>query len=219
MILNALRYYREKLELSNDDFPSREPGLLLHHEHYLEGKKAYERKDWQESADHMEAALSQYKDTLYNCLTLCDDVLLLNMTHQSIDMKTNNLLDELKLIPNSMEYYTLLQNVIQTYLTCQTRCHSWMATVNGKHFDKYLAGHFHYLQYNYFKSKAIIYLLSAYSNNYTVSLLNKAAEAASTYQVLEPSDDVMARNIRVFRGEMNVLPEHFKPRKVIESKY
>ena len=153
MILNAIKYYREQLELTNNDFPSREAGLLSHHEHYLAGRTAYNDKKWLESADQIEAALTKYKETLSNCLILCDDVLFLNMTHESVDSETNIKLNKMKLAPDAMDYYALLQSMIHNYLTCHTKCHSWMATVNGEYFDKYLAGHFHYLQFDYFKSK------------------------------------------------------------------
>lgn len=196
MILNAIKYYREQLELTNNDFPSREAGLLTHHEHYLAGRTAYNDENWLESADQFEAALVKYKETLSNCLILCDDVLFLNMTQEFVDPGINIKLKKMKLAPDTMDYYTLLRSIIHNYLTCHTKCHSWMATVNGEYFDKYLAGHFHYLQFDYFKT----------------SLLNKAAEAASTYQAMEPSDNVMAGNIKHFRSKMNVPPDQFKPR-------
>ena len=50
-----------------------------------------------------------------------------------------------------------------------------------------------------------------------MNLLNKAAEAASTFNVLEPSDAVMAKNIRYYRNDMKILPEYFEPQQV--SKY
>lgn len=153
MILKALQYYREKLQLSRDNITSREPGLLPHHEHYLTGKTAYNAKEWLKSADNMEAALLQYKSTLNDCLMMCDDAVFVNMSRSDINKETMMKFEDLKITLDSMEYYTLLQNMIIVYLKCHTDCHKWMATVNGEYFDKYLAGHFHYLQYDYYKCK------------------------------------------------------------------
>ncbi len=44
--------------------------------------------------------------------------------------------------------------------------------------------------------------------------VNKSAEAASTFRVLEPSDVVMANNVKFYRGNMNAPFESFKARDV-----
>ena len=49
---------------------------------------------------------------------------------------------------------------------------------------------------------------------YTVGMTNKAAEAAATYLALEPSDEVMASNIRFYISNLKVSPENFTPWKV-----
>ncbi len=45
-------------------------------------------------------------------------------------------------------------------------------------------------------------------------MLHKAAEAASTFRVLEPSDVVMTSNVKYYRANMNIPFESFKARAV-----
>ena len=45
-------------------------------------------------------------------------------------------------------------------------------------------------------------------------MLHKAAEATSTFQILEPSDTVMTKNVKYYRSTLGVPYESFKPREV-----
>lgn len=152
MILNSLDYLRKKLQWSKDNFTAREPGLQAHHEHYLKGKEAYQSGEWLKSIEKIESALIHYNNTLKDCLLLCDDSVYVNMTWNERMQKFAHL----KFSPNLMEYYTLLQIVITDNLKCHIECYTWMDTVNGQYFDKYLAGHFHHLQYNYYKGMCML---------------------------------------------------------------
>lgn len=51
-------------------------------------------------------------------------------------------------------------------------------------------------------------------SSYAAGMLYKAAEAAATYLALEPSDDVMAKNIHYYTSDHKVSPEKFVPRQV-----
>lgn len=44
--------------------------------------------------------------------------------------------------------------------------------------------------------------------------LYKAAEAAATYLAMDPSNDVMAQNIRFFSSNLKLSSDEFIPRKV-----
>ena len=48
-------------------------------------------------------------------------------------------------------------------------------------------------------------------------MLHKSAEAASTFRVLEPSDVVMANNIKYYRSNLNVPFDSFEARNVSQS--
>lgn len=154
MILDALKYYRKHLNLSKDDIISREPGLQSHQQHYLTAKQSYNNGQWLKSAENFELAIALYKESLNDCLLLCEDVVFVNMTTSLLSEDKKEKLEEYGLMPDSMEYYNLLRNIIVPYLKCRIDCHNRMATVNGKYHDKYLSGHFHYLQFDYFKCKS-----------------------------------------------------------------
>lgn len=47
-----------------------------------------------------------------------------------------------------------------------------------------------------------------------VGLVTKAAEAAATYLVMEPSDDVMSDNLRYYTTVNKVTADSFAPREV-----
>ena len=47
-----------------------------------------------------------------------------------------------------------------------------------------------------------------------MELLDKAAEAAATFRVLEPSDTTMASNVKYYRGILKVPFDSFNARQV-----
>ena len=53
-----------------------------------------------------------------------------------------------------------------------------------------------------------------HTHTHTVSKMQKAAEAASTYLAMEPSDEVMANNIRFYTAKFRMEAEAFTPRQV-----
>ena len=48
----------------------------------------------------------------------------------------------------------------------------------------------------------------------TVGDLRKAAGAVATFLAREPSDNLMANNVRYYVSELKLLPEQFVPRQV-----
>ena len=59
-----------------------------------------------------------------------------------------------------------------------------------------------------------IYVLTFPHTLCTVGNLRKAANAVATFLAREPSDDLMATNIRYYVSELKLLPEEFVPRQV-----
>ena len=153
MIIEAIKYYRRQLNLSEDDIISRESGLQVHHQHYLNAKKAYSNGQWLQSAESMELAISDFKNSVNECLLLCEDIIFINMTTTGFDEKMLKNLEDYNLIPNFVDYYNILRAFLTYYLKCCIDCHDRMSTVNGKYHEKYLSSHFHYLQFDYFKCK------------------------------------------------------------------
>ena len=49
-----------------------------------------------------------------------------------------------------------------------------------------------------------------------VGHLRKAASAVATFLAREPSDNLMASNVRYYMSELKLLPEEFVPRQVNE---
>ncbi len=50
--------------------------------------------------------------------------------------------------------------------------------------------------------------------SFAVDMMTKAAESAATFIAMEPSDEVMANNIRYYTTQSKVPPETFVPRQV-----
>ncbi len=62
---------------------------------------------------------------------------------------------EYNFVPDSMEFYSLLETVVREDLRCRLKCHGDMATVNGELREGYFPEHFHYLQFCYYKCKCV----------------------------------------------------------------
>ena len=150
MITKSIQFYKKKMVLKDEEFPSREPGMAAHQSFYEVGKKAYREGKWLEAAEVMEQAVSNYIATIRDCLLMCEDVVYVNFTRDMSPLKYD-LLKELDLLPNSMEFYQLLKAIMEAHLQCRASCDHWMSTINGKYYDKYLPGLFNHLQYSYYK--------------------------------------------------------------------
>ncbi len=153
MIVKSIKFYKKSLELVSDDdeFSAREPGLSLHHQKYADAKNAYGEEEWLKSAELLEEAIDGYVTAIKDCLLMCEDVVYVNFTDPNSSQSKLNILEYAKLLPDSMEYYQLLKAILKNHLKCRTNCETWMSTINGKYYDKYLPGHFDHLQYSYYK--------------------------------------------------------------------
>jgi len=49
---------------------------------------------------------------------------------------------------------------------------------------------------------------------YSVGRMNDAAECAASYQVMEPSDSAMSKNVLFYKSQMKVPEDKFVPRQV-----
>lgn len=197
MCSEGLAFYRKQLELQNGEVVSRVPGKLPHHESYLVGKVAYESSEWQKSAAAFEEALVLYNEALERCQLVCEDSLQVNLSQHGVSAEKMAKFNQHKFTVDSMEYYALLTTIIREVLGCRIGCADKLATVEGVLIENYLQNHFHYLQFDYYK----------------LGLLEKAAETAATYLVLDPSSIVMNDNVRLYTTKLNVPAESFVPRK------
>ena len=152
-----------ELNLRKDEYLYREPGQLPHHSAYLEGKKLYEEENWLESTEAFERALGLYKEALGDCLLLCEDIVNLDLSQEGIGPQKLEKFDDYQFVVDSMEFYPLMTKIMKEVLNCSVSCHNRTATVHGVMIDKYLLSHFHYLQFNYYKSE--FYVQSCVKNS------------------------------------------------------
>lgn len=188
MIVNSIAYYRKKLGLSKEDVVSREPGKMHHQQFYTSARSAYTSGEWLKSAVLIEKAIKEYKNSLNDCYLVCDDINVINITGDDVSPEKDNKLEEYEILPDSLEYYELLRSIVLSYLKCRSDCRVRTATVDGEFFDKYLPGHFHYLQFNYFKCEllnlVLYYKYSAYRINYTIIYLTIQHYVISIFDVI-----------------------------------
>ena len=101
--------------------------------------------------------MNEYMAAMNECQLMCEDVVYVNFTDPRMSLTKFKILEEAEIVPDSMEYYQLLKVIVEKYLKCRTDCDSWMATINGKYYPKYLPGHFNHLQYAYYKCKCFFF--------------------------------------------------------------
>ncbi|XP_031575108.1 prolyl 3-hydroxylase 2-like isoform X2 [Actinia tenebrosa] len=73
-------------------------------------------------------------------------------------------------------------------LRCRSRCQEKLATINGQVVDNYLPRHYNYLQMCYWK----------------VGKTKEAAECATSYMLLDPDDENMFDNLKIFKHRGNL---------------
>lgn len=151
MATDSISYYRRKLNLTQGQFVFREAGELPHHVAYSAGKEAYQEHQWLKAVDNMEAAVKMFLEAMEDCRLMCEDIVLVNLTQSDSSADKQEKLEREGLLPDSIEWHQLMLSLVRSLLECRTLCHDKMATINGDYHDKYLSGHFDYLQYAYFK--------------------------------------------------------------------
>lgn len=119
------------------------------------GLEAYESEHYLEAVDLIESALPMYKQALNDCLLMCEDMLVMNITEENMTMGMREILEHYSnaLIPDTLDYYSVLAKAIKEVLECRVQCHDDVARVKGEVLGDYLPLHFHYLQFAYYKCK------------------------------------------------------------------
>lgn len=115
------------------------------------GKTAYDKQHWLEAVDHFEDALRLYLSALDRCQLLCQDQLVVNLSRNLNPQKRAKFM-EYNFVPDSVEFYPLLETLVREVLRCRLGCHDEVAMVNGERMEEgFLNQHFHYLQFCYYK--------------------------------------------------------------------
>lgn len=121
----------------------------------LTGLNAYENEHYLEAVDLIESALPMYRQALNNCLLMCEDILVVNITDRDMSQGMREIMDHYvySLSVDMLEYHSVLATAVREVLECRVRCHDDMARVKGEVLEDYLPHHFHYLQFSYYKCK------------------------------------------------------------------
>ena len=119
------------------------------------GLEAYESEHYLEAVDLIESSLPLYVEALDQCLLLCEDMLVMNITEENMGEDMREILEYYAeaLTPDMLDYHSVLTRAIKEVLECRVRCHDDVARVKGVVLVDYLPHHFHYLQFAYFKCK------------------------------------------------------------------
>ena len=117
------------------------------------GLKAYESERYLEAVDFFESALPLYRQALDQCLLLCEDLLVMNITDSHMSQGMLEILDHYShlLSPDTLDYHSVLATAVREVLECRVRCYDDVARVKGEVLQDYLPHHFHYLQFSYYK--------------------------------------------------------------------
>lgn len=198
LVAGNVPFYRRVLSLEQDEFVWREPPTQPHQDLFLEGLKSYESEHYLEAVDLIESALPMYRQALDQCLLLCEDMLVMNITESDMSQGMRDVLAHYSqlLTPDMLDYHTVMATAVREVLECRVRCHDDVARVKGEVLQDYLPHHFHYLQFSYYK----------------LGQLLKAAETAATYLAMRPSDEVMLNNVRYYTSTYKLQSNDFVPR-------
>ena len=162
MAINSLKFYRSKLNISQDHLMYREPGQLAHNTAYIAGVKAYRNQRWLEAVDKFELAVSSLLEAMKECRLMCEDFVFINLTHPQTSVNRQEKMDQEEMFQlDSMEWHQLAHSLVKSLLECRTQCLDKMATINGVYKSKYLLDHFNHLQFAYFKC-LLVYNLQYY---------------------------------------------------------
>ena len=80
MAINSLKFYRSKLNISQDNLVYREPGQLAHNKAYIAGVSAYQNNRWLEAVDNLELGVSSLLEAMDECRLMCEDIVFINLT-------------------------------------------------------------------------------------------------------------------------------------------
>ncbi|XP_041466339.1 prolyl 3-hydroxylase 1-like [Lytechinus variegatus] len=169
---NNLDYYRNMHGIDDSQLVNLEE--KLHHKYFLEGYQAHHDEKWHEVIKNMELALTEYWKADTQCRALCEG-------------KYDN--------REFMDLYEAIAYHYASTLYCKNQCESWLSRINSKLVDDYLASHFHFLQFAYYK----------------VDDVQNAVKSALSFLLLLPEDEVMLQNIAFYKS-MKDADLEFVPR-------
>eukprot|EP00118_Oscarella_pearsei_P025355 m.308037 g.308037 ORF g.308037 m.308037 type:complete len:495 (+) comp43296_c0_seq1:37-1521(+) len=107
-------------------------------------------------------------------------------------------------IEKTSDVDAFMSNHVASLLQCRQGCVGRLATNRkGEEFEKFFEGLFHYLQFVYFKG----------------GNLTKAVECATTYLLYHPEDEVMLKNVQLYKGFEGVSDGDFVARQEIVGKF
>lgn len=122
--------------------------------------------------------------------------------------------------------YIFLVDHFTYVLKCKRKCPKTLGSLNGEVYEDFLASHYNYLQYAYFKSKCIFlghpvtkciwWQFGEYFYYYLITegLLAAACQAVASYLLLLPDDESMLANMRYYQALPKVQDDFFTPREV-----
>ncbi|XP_063956983.1 cartilage-associated protein-like [Lytechinus pictus] len=169
---NNLDYYRNMHGIDDSQLVNLEE--KPHHKYFLEGYQAHHDEKWHEVIKNMELALTEYWKADTQCRALCEG-------------KYDN--------REFMDLYEAIAYHYASTLYCKNQCESWLSRINSKLVDDYLASHYHFLQFAYYK----------------VDDVQNAVKSALSFLLLLPEDEVMLQNIAFYKS-MKDADLEFVPR-------
>ncbi|XP_046553099.1 prolyl 3-hydroxylase 1-like isoform X2 [Haliotis rubra] len=154
-MVSNIRYYKDKAGIHENDFLDLE--LKPYKEAYVRGLMAYNSDDWEGVKTNMELAITEFYHEEERCRAECENI------YESA---------------RPLEFVSAVADHYLSVLECQHSCERKLSRIFTEEIGDYVADHFHYLQFAYYKLK----------ND------DKSMEAAATFLLFQPGDETMQRN-------------------------
>ena len=129
LLLDNMKYFREKAGIAESDIFSLEP--VAHQKQYFAAARLYEERKWEEAISGFEVALVEYYQAHDRCKLSCEE-----------EREKNVLLGR-----------TGLYGVYVDVLECRSRCPDKLRTISTNKVNMYLSRHYNYLQMSYFRGE------------------------------------------------------------------
>ncbi|KAE8744370.1 hypothetical protein FOCC_FOCC008974 [Frankliniella occidentalis] len=142
---------------------------------YTLGTEAYFKEEYDAAISNLEASLKEFFKASDECRADCEG-----------PFDQGWLPDFTSSIANHFVYC----------LKCKAKCQSKLSVLNGEKYDDFLATHFNYLQFAYYKK----------------GNLREACAAAGTYLLFLPGDSTMLENVEYYKTLPKVDDSMFRPR-------
>ncbi|KAK3914415.1 Prolyl 3-hydroxylase 1 [Frankliniella fusca] len=167
------KYYLEKPEIDANNLVNYEAEKFV--SLFSQGTDAYYAEEYDVAVTNMEASIKEFLKANDECRADCEG-----------PFDQGWLPDFTSSIANHFVYC----------LKCKAKCQSKLSRLNGEKYDDFLAKHFDYLQYAYYKQ----------------GNLKKACTAAGTYLMILPADTTMLENVQYYKSLPKVDDTMFQPR-------